>query len=121
MSAKYYEQDRPVRHNSSRSKIGYGKALVSNRLWVGGLGAWTSTDSLVREFDRYGLIESIDYKQGADHAYVRFADASAASDACRAMRGFPLGGQDRCILVDFAKFAFSCIDLQSPHRNEIDQ
>lgn len=109
MTAKYHEQDRPVRHNSSRSKIGYGKAVVSNRLWVGGLGPWTSGDSLVREFDRYGLIENIDYKAGSDHAFVRFADTSAASDACRAMRGFPLGGQDRCIFVDFAKFAIFII------------
>lgn len=103
MTAKHYEQDRPIRHNASRNKIGYGKAVVSTRLYVGGLGAWTTIDILNKEFDRYGLIDKIEYEKGADHAYVRFADSTAAGDACRAMRGFPLGGRDNCIIVDFSK------------------
>ncbi len=76
---------------------------VSNRLWVGGLGDWTSEDLLVKEFDRYGCIDRIDYVPGQRHAYIRFADTSAASDACKGMRGFPLGGRDKCIMVDFAR------------------
>ncbi|KAK6030509.1 SPOC domain protein [Ostertagia ostertagi] len=42
-------------------------------------------------------------QNGAEFAYIRFADTNAATDACRAMKNFPLGGRDRCIMVDFAK------------------
>lgn len=57
----------------------------------------------LKEFDRYGMIDRLEYEEGADFAYIRFTDQNAAMDACRAMKGFPLGGRDRCIIVDFAK------------------
>lgn len=103
MNAKANEHDRPIRPGSSRCKIGYGKSQPSNRLWIGGLGPWTSAEYLAKEFDRYGLIDRLDYEEGSDFAYIRFTDQNAAMDACRAMKGFPLGGRDRCIIVDFAK------------------
>uniref|UniRef100_F1KR28 RNA-binding protein 15B n=1 Tax=Ascaris suum TaxID=6253 RepID=F1KR28_ASCSU len=103
MNAKASEHDRSIRPGTSRCKIGYGKSQPSNRLWIGGLGPWTSADYLAKEFDRYGLIDRLDYEEGADYAFIRFADQNAAMDACRAMKGFPLGGRDRCIIVDFAK------------------
>ncbi|VDK67430.1 unnamed protein product [Onchocerca ochengi] len=112
MNAKANEHDRPIRPGTTRCKIGYGKSQPSNRLWIGGLGPWTSAEYLAKalfpllslqEFDRYGLIDRLDYEEGADFAYIRFTDQNAAMDACRAMKGFPLGGRDRCIIVDFAK------------------
>ncbi|CAD6193558.1 unnamed protein product [Caenorhabditis auriculariae] len=103
MDAKAEEQDRPIRPGSSRVKIGYGKSQVSRRLWVGGLGSWCSADMLAKEFDRYGMIEKLDYNEGDDVAYICFEDTHAAQDACRAMRNYPLGGRDRSIMVDFAK------------------
>lgn len=33
-------------------KIGYGKGVMSHRIWVGGLGSWTKEAELEREFDR---------------------------------------------------------------------
>uniref|UniRef100_A0A1I7X7C0 RRM domain-containing protein n=1 Tax=Heterorhabditis bacteriophora TaxID=37862 RepID=A0A1I7X7C0_HETBA len=104
MEAKHEEHDRPIRQGTSRCKIGYGKSQTSRRLWVGGLGSWTSADALAKEFDRYGPIEKLEYDDGAEFAYIRFGDTNAATDACRAMKNFPLGGRDRCIMVDFAKF-----------------
>ncbi|VDN02737.1 unnamed protein product [Thelazia callipaeda] len=103
MNAKANEHDRPIRPGTSRCKIGYGKSQPSNRLWIGGLGPWASAEYLAKEFDRYGLIDRLDYREGSDFAYIRFTDQNAAMDACRAMKGFPLGGRDRCIIVDFAK------------------
>ncbi len=98
--AKYNLSDQLVA--GQKCKIGYGKPTKSPRLWVGGLGPWTSLESLEKEFDRYGAIEKIEYSRGGNHAYVSFASIDAASEACQAMKGFPLGGRDRCIRVDFA-------------------
>ncbi|XP_062977180.1 putative RNA-binding protein 15B [Elgaria multicarinata webbii] len=84
-------------------KIGYGKANPSTRLWVGGLGPSTSLAALAREFDRFGSIRTIDYVKGDSFAYIQYESLDAAQAACAQMRGFPLGGPDRRLRVDFAK------------------
>ncbi|XP_037108418.1 putative RNA-binding protein 15B [Syngnathus acus] len=84
-------------------KIGYGKANPTTRLWVGGLGPTNSLAALAREFDRFGSIRNIDYVKGDSFAYVQYESLDAAQAACTQMRGFPLGGAERRLRVDFAK------------------
>ncbi|XP_014677108.1 PREDICTED: putative RNA-binding protein 15 [Priapulus caudatus] len=84
------------------AKIGYGKANPTTRLWVGGLGPWTSLAALEKEFDRFGAIQKIDYVKGDNYAYVQYDSMDAAQAACQEMRGFPLGGPDKRLRVDFA-------------------
>ena len=83
-------------------KIGYGKATPTTRIWVGGLGPWTSLSHLEREFDRFGAIGKIDFVKGDNHAYIQYDSIDAAQAACQEMRGFPLGGPDKRLRVDFA-------------------
>ncbi|XP_067442248.1 putative RNA-binding protein 15B [Thunnus thynnus] len=84
-------------------KIGYGKANPTTRLWVGGLGPGNSLAALAREFDRFGSIRKIDYVKGDSFAYIQYESLDAAQAACGQMRGFPLGGPERRLRVDFAK------------------
>nr|XP_020467829.1 putative RNA-binding protein 15B [Monopterus albus] len=84
-------------------KIGYGKANPTTRLWVGGLGPGNSLGALAREFDRFGSIRNIDYVKGDSFAYIQYESLDAAQAACTQMRGFPLGGPERRLRVDFAK------------------
>ncbi|KAM9860073.1 putative RNA-binding protein 15B [Aulostomus maculatus] len=84
-------------------KIGYGKANPTTRLWVGGLGPGNSLAALAREFDRFGSIRNIDYVKGDNYAYIQYESLDAAQAACGQMRGFPLGGPERRLRVDFAK------------------
>ncbi|XP_045884940.1 putative RNA-binding protein 15B [Micropterus dolomieu] len=84
-------------------KIGYGKANPTTRLWVGGLGPGNSLAALAREFDRFGSIRNIDYIKGDSFAYIQYESLDAAQAACTQMRGFPLGGPERRLRVDFAK------------------
>ena len=67
----------------NRVKIGYGKSMPTTRLWVGGLGSWTSLDELAREFDRFGAIRRIDYNKGDSHAFILYDSLDAASVAAR--------------------------------------
>lgn len=83
-------------------KIGYGKATPTTRIWVGGLGAWTSVTQLEREFDRFGAIKKIEYNKGDTQAYILYDSIDAATAAVKEMRGFPLGAPDRRIRIDFA-------------------
>ncbi|CAL8402180.1 unnamed protein product [Arctogadus glacialis] len=84
-------------------KVGYGKATPTTRLWVGGLGPWVPVAALAREFDRFGTIRTIDYRKGDPWAYIQYESLDAAQAACTHMRGFPLGGPDRRLRVDFAE------------------
>lgn len=83
-------------------KIGYGKATPTTRIWVGGLGPWTSTAQLEREFDRFGAIKKIDYDKSENSAYILYDSIDAATAAVKEMRGFPLGGPEHKLRVDFA-------------------
>lgn len=99
-------------------KIGYGKATPTTRIWVGGLGSWTSLAVLEREFDRFGAIRKIDFVRGDNHAYIQYDSIDAAQAACQEMRGFPLGGQDKRLRVDFADPGpYSTIPGGSPSRS----
>lgn len=86
-------------------KIGYGKATPTTRIWVGGLGPWTSLSQLEREFDRFGAIKKIDYNKGDSCAYILYDSIDAAQAAVKEMRGFALGGPDRKLRCDFADVA----------------
>ncbi|XP_056154237.1 RNA-binding protein 15-like [Lampris incognitus] len=98
--AKVAMSGKVVGHNPI--KIGYGKPTPTTRLWVGGLGPWVPLAALAREFDRFGTIRTIDYRKGDAWAYIQYESLDAAQAACSHMRGFPLGGPDRRLRVDFA-------------------
>lgn len=83
-------------------KIGYGKATPTTRIWVGGLGSWTSITQLEREFDRFGAIKKIEYQKGDTCAYILYESIEAAQAAVKEMRGFALGGPDRRLRIDFS-------------------
>lgn len=83
-------------------KIGYGKVTPTTRIWVGGLGPWTSVPQLEREFDRFGAIKKIDYVKGDNQAYILYDSIDAATAAVKEMRGFALGGPERRLRTDFA-------------------
>lgn len=84
-------------------KIGYGKVTPATRMWIGGLGAWTSVTQLEREFDRFGAIKKIEYQKGDTCAYIQYETIEAATAAVKEMRGFPLGGPERRLRTDFAE------------------
>lgn len=87
----------------NQCKTGYGKVSPTSKLWIGGLGPWVSLGVLEREFDRFGAIRKIDYVKGETFAYVQYETLEAAQVAANNMRGFPLGGPDRRLRVDFAE------------------
>ena len=83
-------------------KIGYGKVNASSKVWVGGLGSWCSESLLWKEFDRFGAIKKIDYHKGEPWAHIYYEMLDAAQAAVQEMRGFPLGGPEKRLRIDFA-------------------
>ncbi|KAI1715838.1 RNA recognition motif domain-containing protein [Ditylenchus destructor] len=103
IEARQTQHNKPMRPGSKKCQIGYGKTQASARLYVGSLGPKATADMLMKEFDRYGPIESIVYENGNSCAYILFEDLDSASDACARMKNFDLANNGRCITVDFAK------------------
>jgi len=83
-------------------KIGYGKPIPTQRIWVGGLSPHTSLAHLNQEFDRFGVIERIEYDYGDTCAHILFENIDAAIEAVKGMRGVPLRGSRRRLRTDFA-------------------
>ncbi len=83
-------------------KIGYGKANPTPKVWVGGLGSWCSESLLWKEFDRFGAIKTIDYVKGDNFAHILYEMVDAAQAAVHEMRGFPLGGPDKRLRIDYS-------------------
>lgn len=98
--AKVAMQGKPIVKFPTR--IGYGKVFHTSKLWIGGLGSWTSLSVLEREFDRFGAIRKIDYEKGTSFAYILYESIDAARAACSQMRGCTLPGSDTRLRVDFA-------------------
>lgn len=82
-------------------KIGYGKVVQTTKIWIGGLGHWCSKQLLEREFDRFGVMGEIAYEKGDTEATIQYESIDAACAAVNEMRGFPLGGTEKRIRIDY--------------------
>ena len=102
-------------------KIGYGRNMPTTRLWVGGLGPWTSIDELTREFDRFGAIKFIDFPKGNNFAYILYDSLDAARVAARDMHGYPLGGPSRRLKIDFATADKGRTAIEFDHFNDFER
>uniref|UniRef100_A0A915KDF1 Uncharacterized protein n=1 Tax=Romanomermis culicivorax TaxID=13658 RepID=A0A915KDF1_ROMCU len=88
----------------NRCIIGWGKPIVTRRLWVGGFTSDISLSWLEKEFDRFGPVEKIDFNRGETHAFVLYADQRAATEAFRKLRGLRMknGVLENVFHVDYA-------------------
>jgi len=90
-------------------QIKYGKIRFSPRVWVGGIEPHVSLDDLEAEFDRFGIIKSIDFNSGSDCAAIKFETEGAAQEAVKQMKGFLMAGTKTRLKTDF-------LDME-PHIN----
>uniref|UniRef100_A0A0N4ZPH0 RRM domain-containing protein n=1 Tax=Parastrongyloides trichosuri TaxID=131310 RepID=A0A0N4ZPH0_PARTI len=113
------EHDKSIRPNSNKCKIGYGKSQPSSRLWIGGLGPWASVDQILKAFEKFGVVEVVDYKEGDDIAYIKFDSQSSAFEAFNTMKGYTFDRDDTHILVDYAKEDTNRIKLHSSTKKDV--
>ena len=71
MKALKTQHGQNIRSHSNRCQIGYGRSQVSSRLWIGNLGDWATREMLMHAFERYGDVNTLDWKRGDPYAYVR--------------------------------------------------
>merc|ERR1712029_971558 len=68
-----------------------------------------------KEFDRFGAIKEVEYREGDSQAHVQYENIDAAQAAVQEMRGHPLGGPDRRLRIDFAD-----LDVVPSTRRDLD-
>ena len=95
-------------------RIGYGKLIPSTCLWVGGIGPWLTPEALGRVFARHAAVQHVDWPAGKNYAYVVCASIDEARSVLVAMRGAPLGGQDRRLRIDFADVSHIGMNFDLP-------
>jgi RNA-binding protein 15 len=57
---------------------------------------------LEQEFDRFGAIKRLQFVEGEALAYIEYDSMDAAKAAVAEMRGYPLGGADHRLRIDYA-------------------
>lgn len=71
IQARREQHDKPIRPAGKHCQLGYGKTQISPRIIVGGLNEWATKDIVLKAFERYGEIESIEYEVGDSHAFIQ--------------------------------------------------
>ncbi|CAH8559876.1 unnamed protein product [Schistosoma rodhaini] len=87
---------------SLHCKIGYGKAIPSHCLYIGGLESWTSVDSLQRMLSRFGQLTYLDWSPRRKYAIAVYDSCESALEANRQLKSLSATSRPNLRLrVDF--------------------
>lgn len=93
------------RVRSIHCKIGYGKAIPSQCLYISGLEAFTSSEAFRQLLSRFGQIVYLDWQPGRNCAQVAF-------DSCEA--AYTANSQLKCLFVGDRKSGRLRVDFVNP-------
>lgn len=85
---------------NNRIKLGFGKSMPTNCVWMDGVTESVNEKYLTLQFDPFGTISSVNIDRERGHALIFYEQVVCAQTAVKEMRGFNLRG--RKIQVDFA-------------------
>ncbi|XP_055296443.1 protein split ends isoform X2 [Sitodiplosis mosellana] len=85
---------------STRIKLGFGKSMPTNCVWIDGVSDAASESYLTTQFNRFGPVSQVTIQRERKMALVFFEQISYAQMAVKEMRGVTLRG--RKLQVDFA-------------------
>ena len=98
------QKDNPTRELHWSSDLGHRTKIApfDNSKTHSNAGHFFTPQALESEFDRFGAIQKVEHRKGDPHAFVWYETLEAAQAAVAEMRGFPLGGPDRRIRIDYS-------------------
>ncbi|KAF0308176.1 Protein split ends [Amphibalanus amphitrite] len=89
-----------VRTGLGQAKLGFGRSMPTNCVWIDGVADAITDKYLARQFSKFGSVVACDINRARGHALVTFESASPAQVAVIEMRGRALGGKK--LQIDFA-------------------
>ncbi|XP_075046151.1 msx2-interacting protein-like isoform X2 [Mixophyes fleayi] len=84
----------------NRLKVGFGKSMPTNCVWIDGLSSSVTEQYLARHFSRYGLVLKVVYDDLKGMALVLYKGIECALTALKETKGRKIGGN--LVKVDFA-------------------
>ncbi|VDD75367.1 unnamed protein product [Mesocestoides corti] len=102
--------------NSVRSyhcKIGFGKPLISNMLYISGLDNWRDAEELECFLNQFGTLVSLDWQYRQNCATATFQNAEVAEEANQQLKALALRHPNRRLMVDFKDM------LQAPRQSSL--
>ncbi|RZF37011.1 hypothetical protein LSTR_LSTR004699 [Laodelphax striatellus] len=85
---------------NNRIKLGFGKSMHTNCVWVDGVAESVNDKYLMMHFTQYGHVSQVAIDRSRGHALVFYDQIASAQAAVKEMRGVCLRG--RKLQVDFA-------------------
>ncbi|KAM7353691.1 spen family transcriptional repressor split ends isoform 2-T2 [Cochliomyia hominivorax] len=85
---------------NNRIKLGFGKSMPTNCVWIDGIGEKISESHLQSQFSRYGAVSKVVVDRQRQLSLVLYEQIQYAQTAVKEMRGATLRG--RKLQVDFA-------------------
>lgn len=85
---------------NNRIKLGFGKSMPTNCVWIDGIADSVTENYLSGQFSRYGVVSQVIIDRERKLALVSFEQIQYAQSAVKEMRGATLRG--RKLQVDFA-------------------
>lgn len=85
---------------SNRIKLGFGKSMPTNCVWLDGIADTVSEAHLITQFNRFGHVGQVCIDPDRHLALVFFEQIQSAQLAVKDMRGFTLRGKK--LQIDFA-------------------
>ncbi|XP_041427710.1 msx2-interacting protein isoform X2 [Xenopus laevis] len=85
---------------NNRLKLGFGKSMPTNCVWIDGLSSNITEQYLTRHFCRYGPVVKVVFDRFKGMALVLYNEIEYAQAAVKETKGRKIGGND--VKVDFA-------------------
>ncbi|XP_063799964.1 msx2-interacting protein [Pseudophryne corroboree] len=84
----------------NRLKLGFGKSMPTNCVWIDGLSSGVTEQYLTRHFSRYGPVLKVVYDRFKGMALVLYSEIEFAQASVKETKGRKIGGN--IVKVDFA-------------------
>ncbi|CAN2387975.1 RNA polymerase II transcription factor binding [Pristimantis euphronides] len=85
---------------NNRLKLGFGKSMPTNCVWIDGLSSSVTEQYLTRHFSRYGPVVKVVYDRFKGMALILYNEIEFAQAAVKETKGRKIGGN--VVKVDFA-------------------
>ncbi|CDS39710.1 RNA binding protein [Echinococcus multilocularis] len=104
---------------SYHCKIGYGKPLISNVLYISGLDNWRDTEELECFLNQFGTLVKLDWEFRQNYATAVFQSTEVAEEVNQQLKALALRYPDRRLMVDFIEGDIQKDVLSAPRQSSL--
>lgn len=104
---------------SYHCKIGYGKPLISNVLYISGLDNWRDAEELECFLNQFGTLVKLDWQFRQNYATAVFQNTEVAEEVNQQLKTLALRYPDRRLMVDFIEGDINKDVLPAPRQSSL--